>query len=266
MTDKPSTLVPKLILGIFILGLILIGYGARTTEEIATVWTLAGVVLMSIALLSFLLYGGLRTYYRTTYGLATVTSALSDAFKELETTREPARTETLSQAQIVAKPEPTQEQAPVVQETYVPPWQKKKEEAVPATPSTPAPMVSTYSSAPVPGTEPIPTGKKIHAFPTRKRKESEGTLKLSKYYKEYRESQQEGEESMGMPQVTDVPAAPAPVPETVPEPKEEKKEVPEPEEEKEEKPQEEEEDTVLVLSEDELEDDATYQDIIEKHF
>ena len=293
MTKKPSSIAPKFILVIFILGLFVIGYGAKTTEEITTIWTFAGIILLAISLVSLFFYEGLGTYYKTSYGIATVSSALSDAFKELDEQKEHAKRKKFSSSS-EAGAQPAQATSPT--STYTPPWIKKAKET-----GSPAPTASPVQGTPsstgvvqdVPKTgigapRPIKTGKLISLelpedAAEKKKKESEEAHKLRKYYKEYRRKETETEEEAGArPEA----AAPPPTP------FQEEKEVPEeePEAEKElpaeepegevppiketkkppwedvEEKKEKEKKGIQVLSEDELEDDVSYREIIERNF
>ena len=294
MTKKPTTIVPKLILGIFILGLFVIGYGAKTTEEITTIWTLAGIILLAISLVSLFFYEGMGTYYKTSYGIATVSSALSDVFKELDAHKE------LAQRQIrlsEAEAQPAQAEAPT--STYTPSWTAKSEgEGLPASSAEPAPgaPVSGEATPDIPETDlgatgPVKTGKPIVLEPPgdvkeKKKKESKEARKLRKYYKELRKEGAVTEEGVEAPPEAE--AHPLSVPEEGKEPpgrepegekelpaakpeKEKEEEGPREEEkeeaeEKEKKEAEEEKKGIQVLSEDELEDDASYQEIIERNF
>jgi len=291
MTKKHSSIVPKLILVIFILGLLVIGYGAKTTEEITTIWTFVGIILLAISLVSLFFYEGLGTYYKTSYGIATVSSALSDAFKELDEQKKHARKKELS-SQSEAGTQPAQAASPT--STYTPPWiQKGKEEDSPAPSASPAQGMpsSTGIVQDIPKTglgapKPVKTGKPIYLESPedaieKTKKESEEARKLRKYFKEYRREEMEAEEEAGVPPEA---AAPPPTPfqkekETPEEEPEAEKELPaeEPEGElpaiketkelpEEDVEEEKEKKGIQVLSEDELEDDASYQDIIERNF
>jgi len=241
MSEKPSTLVPRLILLVFLLGLIIIGYGVYRTEEIATSWTLGGFVLIVVSAVTLFSYEGFRTYYKTSYGVAAVSNALDSVFDELDQAHARARKRAAKQDGAAAGGFTELQQSQIMEPSA-------------AAAVVPAPMPTPTAD---PGPYPIPS-----AIP------SSGPYSIPSPVPGPREPVKW---SAIRPEIPKEEAAGAEGPEdevkptTLP-PEEEVKKEEKPPEEKPVVVKEAEKEGIAVLSEDELEDDSSFQQIIDQNY
>jgi len=204
MTERTSSLIPRILLLVCISGLVAIGLSVYKTQDFTTIWTLFGFVLLVFSVVALVFYEGFRSYYRTTYGLATLSQALSLVFKEFSG-EEGGKREKKTPVGLAETLELKKEQ---ILETASSGQGKETQTQFPSPPSAPV--------------SPSPQLSEIQI---------------------------------------QTPEVEAPSEEAPPEPEEIKREV-----EKKEKKEEVGEEEIEIISEDELEDDVSYQEIIEKNF